>query len=154
MAIRCYRGSVGNLVLEMRRREKRLDKEHWKYPGLPLPEETRAGVRRVLGFFIGETPVDPLGPVPAPGAPARRCSAGCAGSAGCDRAAVNAALALSEPDARGRSMAGPAAPIRAAAMVMARLPAHLAALPKTHAPIRPQRAPACGNLWRGNTPCP
>ena len=70
MAIRCYRGSVGNLVLEMRRREKQLDKEHWKYPGLPLPEETRAGVRRVLGFFIGETPVDPSGPVPAPGASA------------------------------------------------------------------------------------
>ena len=68
MAIHCYRGSLGNLVLEMRRRAKRLDKEHWKYPGLPLPEETRAGVRRVLGFFIGETPVDPLGPVP-PGAP-------------------------------------------------------------------------------------
>jgi hypothetical protein len=65
MTIRCYRGSIGNLVLEMRRREKRLDKEHWKYPGLPLPEETRAGVRRVLGFFIGETPVDPAGPVPA-----------------------------------------------------------------------------------------
>jgi hypothetical protein len=68
MAIRCYRGSVSNLMLEMRRREKQLDKEHWKYPGLPLPEETRAGVRRVLGFFIGETPVDPAGPVP-PGAP-------------------------------------------------------------------------------------
>jgi hypothetical protein len=68
MAIRCYRGNVGNLVLEMRRREKRLDKEHWKYPGLPLPEETRAGVRRVLGFFIGETPIDPSGPTPEPGA--------------------------------------------------------------------------------------
>ena len=70
MAIHCYRGSLGNIVVEMRRREKRFDKEHWKHPNLALPEQTREGVRRVLGFFIGEPPVDPFRPVPAPGAPA------------------------------------------------------------------------------------
>lgn len=59
-AIRWYRGSFGNVVLEMRRREKRLDRELWKHPGLGLPETTRAGIRRVVGCFIGETPDDPV----------------------------------------------------------------------------------------------
>jgi hypothetical protein len=70
MAIHCHRGSLGNIVLEMRRREKRFDKEHWQHPNLALPEQTREGIRRVLGFRIGEPPVDPFRPVPAPGAPA------------------------------------------------------------------------------------
>jgi len=70
MAIHCYRGSLGNVVPEMRRREKRFDNEQWKHPNLALPEETREGIRRVLGFFIGEPPVDPFRPVPAPSAPA------------------------------------------------------------------------------------
>ena len=69
MAIHCYRGNLGNVVLEMGRREKRFDKDHWRHPGLPLPEQSRDGIRRVLGFFIGEPPVDPFRPVPAPDAP-------------------------------------------------------------------------------------
>ncbi len=39
----------------MKRRERRFEKEEWKHPGLELPEETRDGIRRVLGFFIGES---------------------------------------------------------------------------------------------------
>ncbi len=67
-AIRLYRGSLGSLVLEVKRRAQRFDKEEWKHPGLELPEESRNGVRRVLGFFIGEPPVDPFAVVAAPGA--------------------------------------------------------------------------------------
>ncbi len=52
-AIRCYRGSLGNVVLEMRRREKLLEQEQDKHPNLGLPERSREGVRRVLGFRIG-----------------------------------------------------------------------------------------------------
>jgi len=68
LAIHAYRGSIGNLVLEMRRREKQLDQEHWRHPNLALPEQTREGVCRVLGFPIGEPPVDPFRPAPAGGA--------------------------------------------------------------------------------------
>jgi hypothetical protein len=74
-AIRCYRGSV-NVVLEMRRREKRFDKEHWKHPNLALPEESREGVRRVLGFFIGEPPIDPFRSVITPSAPVATAATG------------------------------------------------------------------------------
>ena len=70
MAIHCYRGSFANIMLEMRRREKRFDHEHWQHPKLALPEQTREGVRRVLGFAIGEPPVDPFRPMSEPGAPA------------------------------------------------------------------------------------
>jgi hypothetical protein len=69
-AIHCYRGSFANIMLEMRRREKRFDHEHWQHPKLALPEQTREGVRRVLGFAIGEPPVDPFRPMSEPGAPA------------------------------------------------------------------------------------
>ncbi len=68
MAIHAYRGSTGNLVLEMRRREKQLDQDHWRYPNLGLPEETREAACRVLGFSIGEPPVDPFRPAPPGGA--------------------------------------------------------------------------------------
>jgi hypothetical protein len=68
-AIHCYRGSFGNIMGEMRRREKRFDNEHWQHPKLELPEQTRDGVRRVLGFRIGEPPVDPFRPVPEPSDP-------------------------------------------------------------------------------------
>ncbi len=67
-AIRLYRGSLGSLVLEVKRREQRFEKEEWKHPGLELPEETRNGIRRVLGFLIGEPPVDPFAVAAAPGA--------------------------------------------------------------------------------------
>jgi len=67
-AIRLYRGGLGSFVLEVKRREQRFEKEEWKHPGLDLPEETRDGIRRVLGFRIGETPLDPFAVVAAPGA--------------------------------------------------------------------------------------
>lgn len=78
LAIHCYRGSLSKMMLEMLRREKLFDREHWKHPKLELPEQTTAGVRQSLGFLIGEQAVDPLRPQPAtgrltppePGAPA------------------------------------------------------------------------------------
>jgi hypothetical protein len=65
-AIRLHGGSHSGFTREMKRREKRFDKEEWKHPGLELPEETRDGIHRVLGFFIGETPVWPFAAVAAP----------------------------------------------------------------------------------------
>jgi hypothetical protein len=75
-AIRLYRGSLGSLVLEVTRREQRFDKEEWKHTGLELPEATRDGIRRVLGFFIGENPVDPFAVVAAPMAPVAAAATG------------------------------------------------------------------------------
>jgi hypothetical protein len=65
--IRLNRGNASTLVLDLNRREKRFDKEEWKHPGFELPEETRDGIRRVLGFFIGEEPLWPGAVVAAPG---------------------------------------------------------------------------------------
>jgi hypothetical protein len=75
-AIRLYRGSVPSLVLEVKRRERRFDKEEWKHPGLELPEESRVGIRRVLGFCIGESPVDPAAVLAGPGAPVAAAATG------------------------------------------------------------------------------
>jgi hypothetical protein len=65
-AVRLYRGNVGKLVLEVKRREQRFGREEWRHRELELPEESREGIRRVLGFFIGEPPVDPLAVAAAP----------------------------------------------------------------------------------------
>ena len=65
-AIRLYHGSLTKFLKDMKRREQRFNKEDWKHPELEWPEETREGVRRVLGFFIGQKPVDPFAPVAAP----------------------------------------------------------------------------------------
>jgi hypothetical protein len=65
-AIRLYRGNLGSLVLEVKRQEQRFYEEEWRHPGLDLAEETRDGIRRVLGFFIGETPIDPFAILVAP----------------------------------------------------------------------------------------
>jgi hypothetical protein len=67
-AMRLYRGSLASVVLEMVNREQRFEEEEWKHPGLELPEVTRDAIRRVLGFRIGETPVDPFAVVAVPGA--------------------------------------------------------------------------------------
>jgi hypothetical protein len=67
-AIRLYRGSLPSLVLEVKRREQRFEQDEWKHKGLELPEEFRDGIRRVLGFLIGEPPVDPFAVAAAPGA--------------------------------------------------------------------------------------
>ncbi|HUB12285.1 MAG TPA: hypothetical protein VMB34_10030 [Acetobacteraceae bacterium] len=66
-AIQFYRGSLGNVMLEMLRREKRFAKEQWQHPNAGLPAETLDGVRRVLGFLIGERPVDPHRAAPSSG---------------------------------------------------------------------------------------
>jgi len=66
-AIRLHRGNGGGLVLELKRREQRFNKEEWKHPGLELAEESRDGVLRVLGFYIGLTPVWPIAVFEAPG---------------------------------------------------------------------------------------
>ena len=42
-AIHFYRGSLTNLVRDMRRREKQLDRESWKHPNLGFPEQTAGG---------------------------------------------------------------------------------------------------------------
>jgi hypothetical protein len=52
----------------MKRRDMRFDNEESQHPGRELAEETREGVRCLLGFFIGETPVDPFESTAAPGA--------------------------------------------------------------------------------------
>jgi hypothetical protein len=75
-AIRLYRGSIPSLVLTLKRRERRFDKEDWKHPGLELPEDSRSGIRRVLGFFIGETLADPSAILAAPEAPVAAAATG------------------------------------------------------------------------------
>jgi hypothetical protein len=65
-AVRLYRGNISKLVLNVKQREQRFGREEWKHPELELPEESRDGIRRVLGFFIGEPPVDPLAVVATP----------------------------------------------------------------------------------------
>jgi hypothetical protein len=75
-AIRLYRGSIPSLVLEVKRRERRFDKEDWKHPGLELPEDSRRGIRRVLGFFIGEPRTEPAAVLAAPEAPVAAAATG------------------------------------------------------------------------------
>jgi hypothetical protein len=53
-----YRGNLGTFIVELKQREARFKQDEWKYPELDLAEKTRAGVRRVLGFFIGEELAD------------------------------------------------------------------------------------------------
>ena len=82
-AIRLYRGSLPSLVLEVNRRAQRFRKDEWRRPGMELPEETRDGIRRVLGFRIGEPPVDPFAVAAAPrGAHRRRGGGGAAAATG------------------------------------------------------------------------
>ena len=60
-AIRWYGGSLAQVVLEMKRRERVFEKQELdRNPALGWPEQTREGMRRVLGFFIGEKPVNPF----------------------------------------------------------------------------------------------
>ncbi|HVC63196.1 MAG TPA: hypothetical protein VND19_22890, partial [Acetobacteraceae bacterium] len=75
-AIRLYRGNFGGFVLEVKRQEQRFNQEEWKHPGLDLPEENRTGIRRVLGFLIGENPLDPFAVVAASMAPVAAAATG------------------------------------------------------------------------------
>jgi hypothetical protein len=58
-ALRCYRGNLVRLIGEMHRREARFERELDRQPALGWPEESREAIRRVLGFLVGEPPVDP-----------------------------------------------------------------------------------------------
>jgi hypothetical protein len=97
-AIRLYRGSLPNLVLAVKRQERRFEKDEWRHRGLELPEESREGIRRVLGFLIGETPVDPYAVVGVPGAPVEMAAPGA--PAGMDAPGV-----ATGPGARGATAA-------------------------------------------------
>jgi hypothetical protein len=58
-ALRCYGGNLARLSGEMRRRETRFEQELDRQPSLGWPEEGREVIRRVLGFLVGEPPVNP-----------------------------------------------------------------------------------------------
>jgi hypothetical protein len=54
-----YRGNLIGVLQELRRRETQFETLSWKHPRSRPPEQTPQAVRQVLGFFIGEPPVDP-----------------------------------------------------------------------------------------------
>jgi len=66
-AIIWYRGNLPRLVLDFRRREVAFEPELNADPNLGLPEETTDGIRRMLGFFIGQPPVTPFWVAVPPG---------------------------------------------------------------------------------------
>jgi hypothetical protein len=62
--IQCIGGSLGTLMRERARRGDAFAQQpesNWDWRDLG-----RDAIRQVLGFFIGETPVDPLAQSPAP----------------------------------------------------------------------------------------
>ncbi len=66
-AIMSYRGNLPRLMKTFRRREIVFcDTEADRNPALGWPEPTRDGIRRRLGFFIGEQPVTPFPPLAPP----------------------------------------------------------------------------------------
>jgi hypothetical protein len=74
----CFGGNVVALMQEKSHREEAFAEEQDKRPGcdwswLDLPREA---VRKVLGFFIGEDPVDPFARSPAPCFPAAALATG------------------------------------------------------------------------------
>ena len=62
-----YRGNLPRLIKEFRRREVAFEPELDSNPALALPEQSRDGIRRMLGFFIGEAPATPFPPPASPG---------------------------------------------------------------------------------------
>jgi len=66
-AMRCYRGSIANLMLEKCRREQAFDREQDRNPtrGWNWLDRRPHVVRQALGFSIGEPPVLPLLPTAA-----------------------------------------------------------------------------------------
>jgi hypothetical protein len=68
-SIRLYGGSLDALRQERTRRQEAFCKEQDLKPGSDWSwlEMTRDGLLRVLGFRIGEAPVDPFEPAPGPG---------------------------------------------------------------------------------------
>ena len=66
-AITDYRGSLPKLIKDFRRREGAFEKDLDRHPALGWPERTRDGIRRSLGFFIGEPPTTPFASPALPG---------------------------------------------------------------------------------------
>jgi hypothetical protein len=66
--IQCLRGSLGTLMKEKMRRERAIAQEQDRIPGSDWnrTQLKRDDIRQVLGFFIGETPVDPFSDPTAP----------------------------------------------------------------------------------------
>jgi len=70
-AIAWYRGNFAKYYKDIRGREVEFAAE-WDRDGtraLDFPEQTGDGIRRILGFFIGEEPVSPFQPATPPGLP-------------------------------------------------------------------------------------
>jgi hypothetical protein len=69
--IRLFGGSVATVVQERMRREQAFEKEQDRRPISTWQwwDLTREKTRQVLGFFVGEPPVDPFAPAPSGGAP-------------------------------------------------------------------------------------
>jgi hypothetical protein len=97
-SIRLHGGSIAVLMLEKTRRQEAFCEEQDKKIGSnwDWQEMGREALRRVLGFFIGE-----VTDVPDRG--------------GGHRPALTLSHRCAEADTRGRTMAGPAIPIRARA---------------------------------------
>ena len=65
---RRYGGHLGQLMQESRRRAIAFERKELDHrQDLTWPEQTREGVKRILGFFLGETPVGPQRWMPEPG---------------------------------------------------------------------------------------
>jgi hypothetical protein len=74
----CYGGNLAGLMRERVRREEAFAKEQDRQPGsnsdwIGMPREA---IRKVLGFFVGEEPVDPFARSVAPCVPAAAVATG------------------------------------------------------------------------------
>ncbi|HUB11631.1 MAG TPA: hypothetical protein VMB34_06705, partial [Acetobacteraceae bacterium] len=112
------------------RRETRFAKAQWQYPQAGLPAETIEGVRRTLGFLLGEAPVDPY---PA-GSPSRGGTASATTAHGGD-GPLPSAVAPVPPRA-----AGGLPPANAADTVPPTNPANASQPPWAADPMRPPDA--------------
>jgi hypothetical protein len=61
-AMNDYGISLTRMLTAFRRREDKFDADDSERQGMPWPQRTQEGIERVLGFMIGEPPVDPLRP--------------------------------------------------------------------------------------------
>jgi hypothetical protein len=70
--IHYFGGNVATMMREKSRREQAFIQEQDRKPGSiwDWRQLKRDAIRQILGFFIGEPPVDPFGQSPIPGVPA------------------------------------------------------------------------------------
>jgi len=74
-AFRCYRGSFDKWFGEMRRRQKYFEQQQRNdHPDLDRPAQTREEIHQILGFLIGEPPLDPCTILPDPATPGPRAT--------------------------------------------------------------------------------